>query len=1138
LAKVTGTKRRLLLILLGVCLTFAIAAIIYLSLVPLDLTGYRSYIEAAVKNRTGLDASVNSITLKALPTPEVTVSGLQIKEGGGRLASAPLLSARLSLFQLLGANIVVKDLKVEGPQVTVERDPSGRFNIQRLVERMKRRVLLVRKIAVRGGRVSVRDEKEGGLGYLDITGMDLDYTYSREGMISYDMSATLLPDTRITLTGKGQRFTNRVILDGTGELGEVDLKRFAPYLRVRAPGMKLSGRAGIAWSLSVDKTIKLAGAVDYRDVVAEYPAGFKRPVRAGDGSARVSVLLSDDERTLNLSEIRLKLDGFDLLGSLTVSGPPGAGEKRLSISVKTTAVPFQRFQDFIPVMLLNKRSTETISLLRPVSGAMTVEELTVAGGLGDIKDFEALKRAGGVVLKVSLENLKFNYGGLEETFSGINGRVEFENDILSFKNMTGNYGHGVLERFSAEIKDFNRDPTYTFSLKSFFEAEKTLEIARSLYRGSKSRFPETLSRVEVSGLTGLNLNAGGSLKDPAPSTYSGSVTLKEARFSHPVLPFPLKSLTGEIAFNEQRLMLKDLSFKDLYSDFSLNAFVLDYLGKEPYLDAKAEGALARPTLASLVKSEVLDEVIFGGAIGFGAEIKGTRKKLSVEGAADVTGTDLKFRKFVEKAPGSPAGAEGFIELSINKTEDGKKTVSAVIKELAVAIGDSRAELSGGLHEDGGYRITLASDGMNVSDLDDVTPYLSRDFASEGVVSFNASLSREAGKDVPSFHGDVTVAGGRFHTTLFAAPVESVNASARIDKSSASLKIDGLSTGRSGLTGSIEILDMQEKEIRFDFESTGLYLEDFIKRGERKAPGKKEKAAMLGTLLPGPVSTGGGRIRVKKGGAYGQTFEDLDVTVRIDPEVIYIEPVKLMKNGGSVTASIMYYRDPTTPYLFDAEVDFSGIYLEKFIKEFGTDKQILVGGLYGTGTLWCRRGVIPFSACFNGEAYLKTERGKLWKFLFISKIFSIVNILSIDELFKEGLPYKFIGGNFSIRDGIISTKDLVLDSDSMRMSAVGEISIPDNYIDAILVQHPFVTIDKFLTSIPLAGWIIGGEKGVTLSMYYEIVGPLNNPITEPVPIKGLQEGVLGILNRLLEKPLEGFTRELEENGKPAGQRPTQ
>jgi uncharacterized protein involved in outer membrane biogenesis len=101
LAKVTGTKRRLLLILLGVCLTFASAAIIYLSLVPVDLTEYRSSITAAVKKRTGLDASVDTITLKALPTPEVTVTGLDLKEGDGRLITAPVLSARLSLFQLL-----------------------------------------------------------------------------------------------------------------------------------------------------------------------------------------------------------------------------------------------------------------------------------------------------------------------------------------------------------------------------------------------------------------------------------------------------------------------------------------------------------------------------------------------------------------------------------------------------------------------------------------------------------------------------------------------------------------------------------------------------------------------------------------------------------------------------------------------------------------------------------------------------------------------------------------------------------------------------------------------------------------------------------------------------------------------------
>jgi len=75
------------------------------------------------------------------------------------------------------------------------------------------------------------------------------------------------------------------------------------------------------------------------------------------------------------------------------------------------------------------------------------------------------------------------------------------------------------------------------------------------------------------------------------------------------------------------------------------------------------------------------------------------------------------------------------------------------------------------------------------------------------------------------------------------------------------------------------------------------------------------------------------------------------------------------------------------------------------------------------------------------------------------------------------------------------------------------------VDAKLGLHPFVTVDKIITRIPLVGWIIGGKEKSTISMYYEIKGPLNNPDVSAVPVKSLGTGILGIFQRILEAPVE-------------------
>ena len=138
---------------------------------------------------------------------------------------------------------------------------------------------------------------------------------------------------------------------------------------------------------------------------------------------------------------------------------------------------------------------------------------------------------------------------------------------------------------------------------------------------------------------------------------------------------------------------------------------------------------------------------------------------------------------------------------------------------------------------------------------------------------------------------------------------------------------------------------------------------------------------------------------------------------------------------------------------------------------------------------------------------------------MSKIFSIVNIISIDNLLREGLPYNELKGSFVIKDGILSSEDLALYSPSMRMSAIGNIDMGKSTVDAKLGIHPFVTIDSIISKIPIAGWIIGGKEKSTISMYYEIKGPLNNPDVEAVPVKSIGLGILGIFQRILETPVE-------------------
>jgi hypothetical protein len=110
-------------------------------------------------------------------------------------------------------------------------------------------------------------------------------------------------------------------------------------------------------------------------------------------------------------------------------------------------------------------------------------------------------------------------------------------------------------------------------------------------------------------------------------------------------------------------------------------------------------------------------------------------------------------------------------------------------------------------------------------------------------------------------------------------------------------------------------------------------------------------------------------------------------------------VALSIDGG--TAEHSYFKDPNETLLFETDFRLREIDLETVFNASGFQRKVLTGRLGGAVKLAEKRGSEPFSAGLQGSATLVAERGRLWKVTILTKIFSLVNILSIDELFKRG-----------------------------------------------------------------------------------------------------------------------------------------
>jgi hypothetical protein len=1129
-----GHKKYKKSILAVAVMLLAVGAILaaYLSATTFDITRYSGAFAARVMEKTGVRSSVGSITLRALPSVVVTFKDVEFFEEDTVFIGVKKITATFSPFKLLLGNLEPHSIEIVEPDLLIKRYSDGSPNLGALFLANIHPTGTLKTMRLHNGSSTIIDEAVDG---------DTQRFYLKELEIAFDKGpgdkftssfTTMLNSIHIDISSKGWFEEGQFRFKGPATIGAFDLAMFNPYIKQNAPGTELGGSATADLTFAFDAGLVIEGALNYSGLTAKAPKLFNETIDAGVGTAGIHLAIDAEEIRAGLDGVEFKLGDFDLSGGAEITKPHKAGAegRTLKLKLASTPIPFKRFHALVPPNLFTGSLGEKMRGLKPLGGTVTVEELSVDGRMDNLQNMGVLARDGKVGLRLRLDNIEFTGSVLKETFSGVKGTISLDRDRLSLKGFSGNYGHGVLEELNAEVTGLVTEQKYDLTVKAFFEAGKTLEILKALYPKQSNRSASLLKGIEASGITGLDLNLQGNLKEITPTEYSGTVRLKKASFSHKAMLLKLSGLTGEIGFDTKKLTLKDLTGTAWESNFNLNGTVEQYLDS-PRFDIGIVGDLAGETLEAVAGTSLLKELRIGANVPMSLRIVGDANVLSGHASIDFTGSRLKYANIIDKRPGYP------LALDIDLVKVANDEVSEIrIKNFLLRTGSSRAGMTGVYNlRNKAYTITAATSELSVADIAGLTTALEESDTTAGSVGFSFKTSKKEGESRPIYEGVATVTNASFNSPAMPSPVSRLNMSAEYSPLSRRIDIKELIIGRTDLKGLIALTPEaapkagttaadngpeQKWNIGFDLDAEGLFVSDLLKKKIKSSrePGSasdksgQETDKLRHGLLDSIVS-GSGRLRVAHGSAFGMSFEELETEIKIEPLKISAEDVRFKKNRGHVHSSITYYRSDASPLLFDSRSKITGIDLKQFVRELGAKKTIIEGEINLDVELNCKRGLSPVTEGLTGTASMRVGQGKLWKFLMMSKIFSIVNIFSIDELLQHGLPYKRITGDFEIKKGIVRSNNIYLESDTLRMTAMGEINVPARYIDAVLMLHPFVTIDKIVTNIPIIGWVIGGKEKAAASMYYEIVGPLKKPYIDPVPEKSISTGVKNMMERL-------------------------
>ena len=261
--------------------------------------------------------------------------------------------------------------------------------------------------------------------------------------------------------------------------------------------------------------------------------------------------------------------------------------------------------------------------------------------------------------------------------------------------------------------------------------------------------------------------------------------------------------------------------------------------------------------------------------------------------------------------------------------------------------------------------------------------------------------------------------------------------------------------------------------------------------------------------------------VKQGSIGNLQFQNANGLIKSTHHVLTIQPLRFDSGQGSCLARVEFDHNRQDG-LLKVSGHATGIDATILHQDLFKNRGLINGALYGDFYLEGSLAGEGFWPNATGAIHLQVKKGVLRKFSSLAKVFSLLNVSQLfagklPDMNNEGMPFTLLEGSIAIANGRAATNDLHILSESMNMSLVGSQSLIDGTLDYQMGVMPLRTVDKVISSIPVAGWVLAGEKKALLTAHFKIEGPSESPTVTAVPISTVSDTVVGILKRTVGLP---------------------
>jgi hypothetical protein len=378
------------------------------------------------------------------------------------------------------------------------------------------------------------------------------------------------------------------------------------------------------------------------------------------------------------------------------------------------------------------------------------------------------------------------------------------------------------------------------------------------------------------------------------------------------------------------------------------------------------------------------------------------------------------------------------------------------------------------------------------------------------------------KKLPYMRGYIKIHNGFLRLPWIAKPLKEINLKADFKGETFDIEVSKLKCGISMLNKGqlhVENFDSPRFSLSLDMETFNIDdVQDVQDEFEFRIPLIDKNSIMANVSGDISLKTKDLRLNRVRG-------EYLEANGLLMDRKLSVAGLKMDTFGGHVDMRGAIDLSGATPYMY-ANGSINEIASSLFLQSFPAKNHAIDGHVTFYGSLDAEgASAKELLNGVNGNMTMYSKDGVIKRWNLLSKIFGLLNFYDLFrgkvDFMNNGLSYKKMGANFTLKNGVFHTNNFIIDSPSMLIIGEGDLDIKKKTINGNITVSPLITLDRTIDKIPILRSIVKEKSKGFLYAAYNVKGPLDDPDISVSFVNSIGRKTFEILKNIFILPKKVF-----------------